>query len=136
MSENNSSDARVSPTASLAVDAEFNALMGELTLEAGSQALSATAREQALMDHQHKFWGSEAKAQPRRRKRETERGVMESSETTTWVRPIGRYSSSCVWDGLGFVLLMCPFPVLFAVVIVIAELGSFVCVFLCLFSRV
>ncbi len=132
MSENNSSDTRVSPTASyLAVDADFNTLMDELTLEAEGQVeLAATAREQALMDHQHKFYGSEAKAQPRQMIRETGRGVMESSETIARVRPIGR-NSSRVWDGLGFVLLMCTFPVLSAVVIVVAKLASFVCVCVC-----
>ncbi len=90
MNENHYSAPGTSHTVSLAADDEFEALMSELTLEAGGQAeLAATAREQVLMDHQHKFWGLEAQAQQGRRMREVRREIMESSETTTPVRPVG-----------------------------------------------
>ncbi len=90
MNKNNPSAPGVSHTTSLDVDAEFDTLMDELTLEAGGPAqLAATGREQALMDHQHKLWGSEAQVQSRQGIRETEHETMESSETTTRVRPLG-----------------------------------------------
>ncbi len=92
MNENHPSAPGTSHTAPLAMDDEFGALMSKLTLNVGGQAeLATTAREQVLMDHQHKLWGSEAQAQQGRRIREARREIMESSETTTPVRPVGSY---------------------------------------------
>eukprot|EP01084_Bolivina_argentea_P093306 167832_1 len=95
MNENHPSAPGTSHTAPLAMDDEFGALMSKLTLNVGGQAeLAATAREQVLMDHQHKLWGSEAQAQQGRRIREARREIMESSETTTPFNDIEPISSS------------------------------------------
>ncbi len=84
MNKNHSSAPGTGHTASLAADDEFGALMRDLAIEAGGQAeLAATAREQVLMDHQHKLWASEAQYQQGRMIRESRHEIMERSDTTT-----------------------------------------------------